>query len=201
MCILFVNKQMLVCNIKFCSQPCVAFSLLLNYNIYSLNLYLPIKVCISYQTCLNSCHLSEFSQQTFKLWHILTVLTCYWSWDFSWLEIFFLATFQRKGRRLVQTRHRSTTPKKRTIASQSHPVTGFNIVWFDFFSCLKCLHSFCIQDSCLPELFCSSQASSHVGIFLSFWSSSIEQCPFSPIVIGSDKQTVQTVKLALSLLF
>ena len=92
-------------------------------------------------------------------------------------------------------------PPKNTIASQSHPVTGFNIVWFDFFSCLKCLHSFCIQDSRLPELFCSSQASSHVGIFLSFWSSSIEQCPFSPIVIGSDKQTVQTVKLALSLLF
>ena len=131
MCILFVNKQMLVCNIKFCSQPCVAFSLLLNYNIYSLNLYLPIKVCISYQTCLNSCHLSEFSQQTFKLWHILTVLTCYWSWDFSWLEIFFLATFQMKGQRISQTRHRSTTPKEhhRITVSSSHWFQHC-LIWF-----------------------------------------------------------------------
>ena len=62
-----------------------------------------------------------------------TFLLCWrvWSWDISWLEIFFLATFQMKGQRISQTRHRSTTPKEhhRITVSSSHWFQHC-LIWF-----------------------------------------------------------------------
>ena len=178
LCLLFDSKCLLV--VILCSPTlcCFCTTTELQYR-YSPNLYLPIsKVCISFQTCLKSCHISEFSQQTFRLTSILTVQTCFGPGNLAWdllsssSQPFFLATFQSKagtvGRhRSTVGRHRSTIPKgHHRIATVSFSHWFQNCSIFHFLS----LRNVCIQHSqwpLQPALF----PFTHVSIFRSFWMS------------------------------
>ena len=168
LCLLFDSKCLLV--VILCSPTlcCFCTTTDLQYR-YSPNLYLPIsKVCISFQTCLNSCHIPEFSQQTFRLTSILTVLTCFGPGIFLVLRssFFFLAI---SGRVIgsVKHRHRSSTPKgHHRIATVSFSHWFQNCLIFHFLS----LRNVCIQHSrwpLQPALF----PFTHVSIFRSFWMS------------------------------